>query len=171
MSDIFEKELLLDYSGPIDFTVKKELVGLLREKVNTYLTDNGMRKRCSYIFEELLTNAHEYYKSRDLSEEPVQVSLELVNKSFIEVCISNTVFQTDTPALLARIQTINDGNEDALRELFKDTLVNTDTINPGGGIGLITVKMKNGFSYTFELADKNKTQHLFCLTTSVSVNR
>ncbi len=170
MSGIFEKELLIDYSGPIDFAVKKELVALLREKVNLYVTDAGTRKRCAYIFEELLTNPHEYYKTKQMDEEPIQVSLELVNKSVIEVCISNTILKTDTEALLSRIETVNQGNEEALRELFHQTIGSETMSNVGGGIGLISVKMKNGFSYTFEIAGKNKTQNLFCLTTSITVN-
>jgi len=171
MSGIFDKELLIDYSGPITFEIKKELVGLLKEKVDLYVTDPNTRKRCSYIFEELLTNPHDYYKSKGMAEEPIQVSLELVNKSVIEVCISNTVFKTDTPALLSHIQTVNEGNEEALRSLFTRTIGSEVMSSVGGGIGLITVKMKNGFSYTFELAEKNKNQNLFCLTTSITVTR
>jgi hypothetical protein len=171
MTGIFDKELLIDYSGPIDFKIKKDLVALLREKVNMYVSDPGKRKRCSYIFEELLTNPHDYYKQKSMGEEPIQVSLELVNKSVIEVCISNTILKSDTDALLSRIEIVNQGNEEALRELFHLTMEGDSLPNIGGGIGLITVKIKNGFSYTFEIAAKNKTQNLFCLTTSINVNQ
>jgi hypothetical protein len=121
------------------------------------------------IFEELLINPHEYYKNKNLPDEPILVSLEVVNKNFIEVCISNTVYKRDTPALLARLQTVNEGDDDALRTLFRTTIGSDSVESMGGGIGLITVKMKNGFSYTFELAEKNKTQHLFCLTTTIQI--
>jgi hypothetical protein len=169
MSGIFHKELILDYAGPITFEIKKNLVSLLREKVNVYVSDTGRQKRCSYIFEELLTNPHEYYKSKNLPDEPILISLEVVNKNYIEVCISNTVLKSDTAALLARIQTVNEGDEEALRELFRATIGGNSLHSVGGGIGLITVKMKNGFSYTFELAEKNKTQNLFCLTTTIQL--
>ena len=92
-----------------------------------------------------------------------------MNKNYIEVCISNTVLKSDTAALLARIQTVNEGDEEALRELFRATIGGNSLHSVGGGIGLITVKMKNGFSYTFELAEKNKTQNLFCLTTTIQL--
>jgi|GEM_PF-1349987 len=170
MTGIFHKELILDYAGPITFEIKKKLVALLREKVDTYVSDTGRQKRCSYIFEELLTNPHEYYKSKNLPDEPILVSLEVVNKALIEVCISNTVYKADTAALLSRIKTVNEGDEDALRALFQSTIGSDNIENVGGGIGLITVTMKNGFSYTFELAEKNKSQNLFCLTTSIQIN-
>lgn len=169
MSEIFHKELVLDYNGPVSFEIRKKLIALLREKVDVFVKDKGKQKRCSYIFEELLSNPQEYYKSRKLPDEPILVSLEVVNKERIEVCISNTVYKEDTPSLLERIETVNEGNEDDLRELFRSTISKDSAETMGGGIGLITVKMKNGFTYKFELVEKNKTQNLFCLTTCIEI--
>lgn len=164
--DISAKDLLIDYSGPIDFDKKKELITLLKEKINVYVSNPGLRKRCCYVFEELLTNSHEYYKAKQLPDEPVQVSLEIINKLRMEVFISNTVSKTDTDELLHKIETLNQGDEEELRSLFKESL-GAQNGTGGGGLGLISVRLKNGLEYTFELAEKNKKQNHFCLTASV----
>jgi hypothetical protein len=164
---ISARDLLIDYSGPIDFDKKKELITLLKEKINVYVSNLGLRKRCCYVFEELLTNAHEYYKAKQLPDEPVQVSLEIINKLRMEVFISNTVSKADTDELLHKIETLNQGDEAELRALFKESLGSENGAEGSAGLGLITVKLKNGLVYTFELAEKNKKQNHFCLTASV----
>jgi hypothetical protein len=169
MSDIFHKELILDYSGPIDFTIKKKLVSLLREKADTAVSDLGARRRCSYVFEELLTNAHEYYKYIRINEEPIQVTLELVNKERMDMGISSTILKQDTPAFLAKIEQLNTEEEEDLKNLFYQKLQSGDKDKNGGGVGLITVKLKNGFSYNIELVEKSALQNLFCLSTSVGL--
>jgi hypothetical protein len=170
MNPIFHKELVIDYSGPINFDIKKELIALLKEKIEIYVKDQGRIKRCAYVFEELLTNAHEYYKLRTLPDEPIQVTLELVNKTVIDVCISNTILKPDMEKLLTKIDVVNTGDKSALQELFYKTLNNDAIDSVGGGVGLLTVKLKSGFSYTFELVEKNKNQNLFCLTTSIHIS-
>jgi hypothetical protein len=165
MPEISRKDLLIDYSGSIDFDKKKELIFLLKEKINAYVTNAGMRKRCTYVFEELLTNAHEYYKINSLPDEPVQVSLEIIDSVKMEVFISNTVLKSDTDTLLGKIESINQEDEAVLRDLFQHSL--SSKIHDG--LGLISVKLKNGLEYTFELAEKNSKQNHFCLTTRIDL--
>lgn len=170
MNPIFHKELVIDYSGPITFEIKKELIARLKEKTELYVKEASRKKRCAYVFEELLTNAHDYYKLRSLPDEPIQVTLELVNKSLIEFCISNTILKPDMDKLLTKIDVVNSGDQNALKELLYKNLSDDSIDTVGGGVGLVTVKLKSGFSYTFELVEKNKNQNLFCLTTSIHLN-
>jgi hypothetical protein len=170
MRRISQEEIFLDYSGLISFQIKKELISILRKKVDCYAGELNTKRRCSYIFEELLANANEYYKKRKLTTEPIRVMLTLADKSDIILSISNTLLKSDTEDVLENFNSLNTGRETELRQLFQMNLNGNGKKGNGNSLGLITVKLKTGHSYIIELTEKNETQNIFQLKTTIDLN-
>jgi hypothetical protein len=166
----YQEEIFLDYSGPISFQIKKELISILRKKVDCYAGELNTKRRCSYIFEELLANANEYYKKRNLTSEPVRVMLILADKSDIVLSITNTLLKSDTTDVLDNFNALNTGQEEELRQLFRSNLKGNGKKGTGNSLGLITVKLKTGYTYIIELTEKNEAQNIFQLKTTIDLN-
>jgi hypothetical protein len=170
MTDIFPKEMYLDYTGVIDFRKKKELVADLAEKLKALDLNVTHRKRCIYLLEELLTNAHEYYKKKNLPEEKITLVLEQPDASKIVISISNTVFKSDTKDISRRIQHINSLADQQLEEEYQQALVKELTEDIGGGIGLLSIRMKTGLLFEMNFAEKSGLEHILTLRTTLNLN-
>jgi hypothetical protein len=170
MTDIFPMEIYLEYCGPIDFLKKKDLVSHLTEKLDELDLHLTIRRRCVYVAEELMTNAHDYYKKRELGEETIKLLIKQPQNSHLELCISNTLLKTDTVKMLDKINIINREEGAQLRDLFNRSLSEENTDSTGGGIGLITIKLKTGLKFTAEVIEKNEAQNTLNLTTTINLN-
>ncbi len=170
MRRISQEEIFLDYSGHINFHIKKELISALRKKIDDYAGELNIKRRCSYVFEELLANTHEYYKKRALENETIHATLILADKSDVLIRISNTLLKSDTQDVISNFNTLNTGKASELRKLFQINLTRENKATTGSGLGLITVKLKTGHSYFIELTEKNETQNIFLLKTTIDLN-
>jgi hypothetical protein len=162
-------EMLLNYSGPINFAIKKELVAEFRQKLHVHATEVVLIKRCVYILEELLSNTHEYYKTKDLSDENIQMKLGLKDDAELEMSISNTLDKKDSDRLRIELDFINKQPEEKLRKDFRQNL-SYHTIGKFGGVGLITSRLQAGNQYTYTLDEKNAEQFVFTLHTSIKIH-
>ena len=168
MTEEFISAMFLNYAGPINFEIKKEIISVFKEKLDDCLTEPKVGKRCTYILEELLTNAHEYYKRHGLEHENIKTTIKLVeDSSEVELHISNVVLKTDTDELLSRINMINTQSHEELKKLYEQAISHESEGN--GGVGLITVKLKTGFDYGVKITEKNKDQNIFKITTTTNI--
>jgi hypothetical protein len=170
MTDIFPKEMYLDYTGVIDFTRKKELITRLTNSLKGMEINSGMRKRMVYVLEELLSNSHEYYKKRELPDEEITLILELNENNELEIQLSNTVLKEDSASLLEKIELINSLVDEQLQDLFEKAIVSDLTNNFGGGLGLISIRMKTGAEFRVDLIEKNEFQNILNLKTILNLN-
>jgi hypothetical protein len=170
MTDIFPKEMYLDYTGVIDFRKKKELVAELAERLKAMELSVTIRKRCHYILEELLTNAHEYYKKRNLPEEEIALVLEQPDASKITIRVSNTILKSDTKDISQRINYINGLAQHTLEEEYQQTLVTELTENQGGGIGFLSIRMKTGLLFELNFVEKSELTNILTLKTTLNLN-
>jgi hypothetical protein len=152
-------EDFLTYKGPIDFTIRRNLVAELRQKLNNRCQEILLRKRASYIFEELITNAHEYYKKKAITGCDISVTIKLRNDSELVFHISNSLLQEDTDAFLQRVEQVNKSGKEELQVLLQQGLAGESEGVFGAGLGLITIRLKTGVSFKAILhpAHSNKT--------------
>jgi hypothetical protein len=169
MTDIFPKEMYLDYTGTIDFIKKKELLAGLATKLTEMGMGSTLRKRCQYVLEELLTNAHEYYKKRGLPEAEILLILEQPDPEHLDISISNVVFNGDVPTISERIRHLNSLNEGQLQEEFQQILVTELTEEVTSGIGLLSIRMKTGLTYAVTIKELNQSTSLFNLRTTLKI--
>ena len=167
MTEEIISAMFLNYAGPISFQVKKEIISVFKERLDECATESKVSKRCVYILEELLTNAHEYYKRNGLEAELIKTTIKLLSPSDIELHISNVVFKLDMDDLLSRIELINRQTENELRQLYEQAMLKESEGN--GGVGLITVKLKTGSNYKIQITDKNKDQIIFKIITTIDL--
>ncbi len=170
MTDLFPKEMYLDYTGVIDFTRKKELITRLSHSLQGMEINSGMRKRMIYVLEELLSNSHEYYKKRGLPDEQITLILEQNENNELEIQLSNTVLKEDSASLLEKIELINSLVDEQLQDLFEKAIVSDLTNNFGGGLGLISIRMKTGAEFRVDLIEKNEFQNILNLKTTLNLN-
>ena len=165
MTEDIVSAMFLNYAGPISFQIKKEIISVFKEKLDDCSTESKVNKRCTYILEELLTNAHDYYKRNNLENELVKTTIKPINPSEVELHISNVVLKSDTTDLLSRIETINLQTKEGLKQLYEQAINKESTGN--GGVGLITVKLKTGSDYGVKITEKNKDQDIFKISTTI----
>lgn len=165
--------LLMDpfllYTGPINFLIRRELITGLRKKMIDLSAEMAIRKRVSYVFEELLSNVDAYYRKNRLEGEPLDIYMKLTGAPALEICISNTIRKTDTKAFLGNIDTLNAGSVQDIKELFQTGLQATTEEDGGSGIGLITIKMRTGQSFRVEITEKGQTENIIHLKTSITL--
>jgi hypothetical protein len=167
MTEEIISAMFLNYAGPIDFQIKKEILSVFKEKLDECLTEPKVNKRCTYMLEELLTNAHEYYKRHDLENEAIKAVIKLLDSGEVELHIANVVLKTDTDELRARVEEINNLSQDALKKLYEQAIIRESEGN--GGVGLITVKLKAGSDYGIKITAKNEDQNIFRITTTTNL--
>jgi hypothetical protein len=178
MGAFIYKRKIIDYSGPIDFGIKKAILAILAKTFLSGKIKQGesvipllqAQKRCSYIVEELLTNVHNYYKVKNYTRENIHIQLERTKDIKLKLCISNTLCKTDTYDMLSKIEVINNENAEELHEHYKKQLTFTDNDITGAGLGLITVKLKTGSDYFTAVTGKNSHQNILRLSTSINLS-
>jgi hypothetical protein len=170
MTDILLKEMFLSYSGGIDFNIKKLILADLKTKLDGCDISVKARKRCIYVLEELLSNAHEYYKKRELPSEPIHLFMEQVSDFEVVLQISNTMFKKDAEDTLRKIEEINEGSKEALTQLLHQNLIAASTSEFGSGLGLVSVKLRTGVRYETTLQTKNDEQYIFHLKTLINLS-
>jgi hypothetical protein len=177
MGESIYKRKILNYNGPIDYNIKKAILALLAKTFLIVRQPEGgrkepcnqVKKRCTYIVEELLTNVHDYYKAKNYTEEIIQISLERTKGGKFRLCVSNTLCKSDTYDVLSKIETINNENTEELQEHYLKQLAVTDHKKKGHGLGLITVKLKTGSDYFTAVTGKNSRQNIIRLSTSINL--
>lgn len=169
MVGIIQKEMFLDYHGPLNFQINRGLTHLLRDKIREFSDNVLIQKRCSYLFEELMSNVYQYYKRNALNGELVTASMALIDSNQIEVNVSNTVMKKDIPSLITLIKSVNEGTEKSLREKMAKNIILSQQNYPACGLGLITVKLKTGCNFLAVFTKKNTEQEIFSLTTTLSI--
>jgi hypothetical protein len=162
-------EDFLTYRGPIDFSIRRNLVGVLREKLESKGLVLLSRKRASYIFEEIITNAHEYYKKRAITECDISVLVKLTNASELEFQISSTLLQHDTAAFLRKVDEVNKASAEELLLLLQQGLAGEAEGVFGAGLGLITIKLKTGVSFKAVLHTENPNRPVVQLITTIQL--
>jgi hypothetical protein len=170
MTDILLKEMFLSYTGVIDFSIKKQLLADLKGKLDECEISVKARKRCIYVLEELLSNAHEYYKKRNLPREQVQVVMEQVSDFLIMLAVSNTLLITDAEPTLKKVEEINNGDEAKLNSWLQQGLTAMVPDGFGSGLGLISIKLKTGVRFETELRPNNDEQCTFNLKTLINLS-
>jgi hypothetical protein len=175
MSYVSQKRKILDYSGPLNFQIRKALLHILQKAFLAGLctipetnpkTMLRARKRCTYILEELLSQVQEYYGFRKFGSEHVHVSLERDSRTRLQLCISNTVTKSDTHRILKKIEIINNESPELLRLRYLETLQFDRTENSIMGIGLRTVRLKTGTDYFTAVITKHRSKDIFRLSTT-----
>jgi hypothetical protein len=175
MASYSRKIKILDYSGPLNFQIRKALIHILQKAVMAGLCtrpDSGpctllrARKRCTYILEELLSQIQDYYGCRKFGAEHVHVILEHYSSSRLQLCISNTLNKSDTHHILEKIELINNESPEMLRLRYLETLQFDRTEDAMSGIGLMTVRLKTGTDYFTAVITKYRRKDIFRLSTT-----
>jgi hypothetical protein len=170
MTAFVSKENILTYTGPISFHIKKELIQRFKVSVESNPLLSLNKKKYVYILEELLTNTHEYYKRREIEDE-IALDLGFVSGSQLDICISNTILKTDAEETIERLERLNGKKQEEMRLHFQESMQGeSNSEHEGGGLGLITVKLKTGNKYVYEIKEKNTTHYLFILATTIYTN-
>ncbi len=167
MNDSLAMENFVDYSGPVNFQIRKDLLSLLRETLNTQTENRLYKKRCRYVLDELLANAHDYYQTKGLTAEKITLHLDQSNNSVLNISLTNTLFRSDFETLTGRISEVNAKSKEELKKDFQTILVQNQGEASDISLGLITARLKNEhpFSYSYKSIDNQYCA--FCLSTSI----
>lgn len=160
---------LLLYGGPVSFEVKSKLLRNLKTNIESVTPSPVLQKRIRYIFDELMSNVHEYYTQQGFSGEITSIDSHLKTDKLLEFILISTIGEADKAAFKKHIDHINSLDEAGLKAFYKEKMNKTDSEKGrAGGIGLLTIRMKSGNPIQYEFK-KNKTSDIVVLKTVLNL--
>jgi hypothetical protein len=167
MKESLVTEQFIDYSGLLNFQIKRNLLTLLRENTKLLNDSDPGKKRSIYVLDELLTNAHNYYKSRNLPDENVLLRIDRTAEGLLNLSLTNTLITSDIEPLCMRIDQINSKSEDALRTSFHSVLANQNDAHAEKGMGLISIRLKTDCDFSYTRQELANGHLAFSICTSI----
>ncbi len=157
------KETIINYHGLLSADVIDDLINEFRDQTDELCLKKAIFKKILAVMIESLENVYKYYqKCHDhnihinTNNNP-HFKLEKDNKSFI-VSTSNIVFKEEIPKIKKKIDSLNQKDNEHLKELYINTIKNGHFSEQGGaGLGLIKIARatQNKLSYEFEDVNEN----------------
>jgi hypothetical protein len=134
---------LFSYSGPISFTVKRQLLRNIKSNTEAVTKSILIQKRIRYVFDEIISNVYQYYIQHNLPDETTSIDGYLKSNK-LEFVIHSTVTHEDKDSLKNYLDLINSLDEKGLKELYKKKLKENNPETANAGIGLISIRLKTG---------------------------
>jgi len=167
----FDK-VVLTYKGPINDMLLAEFSQNLRNKLQFLETGNSTGKKVFAIFMELAQNVLFYSKEVDEFDgsDKVGTIAVLQNDEMYKVLAGNVILKKSTEKLIAKCETINSLDRDALRE-YKIQLraAPKEEESRGAGIGLVHVALTSDNSIEMEIKDIDHETAFYVV--GVNINR
>jgi hypothetical protein len=175
MLDLSKRDIVLSFTGNLDYDVIGELIASLKDRMKQRKVRFGLYKKILTLMIETLENiiryrAHFNVKDITLDHYPPEFLIAFENeKVFIESV--NAIYNNDIEKLNSKLLHLNNLSPDELRELYKDTITNGKFSEKGGaGLGIIemTKIADERLHYSFNRIDDNLS--LFFLKITIYKN-
>jgi len=147
---------LFSYSGPISFTVKRQLLRNIKSNTEAVTKSVLIQKRIRYVFDEILSNVYEYYIQQNFPNETTGIDGYLKPNNTLEFILISAISEADEEVFKNYLNQINALDEKGLKELHKKKLKENNAQTANAGIGLISIRIKTANPILYEFK-KNKT--------------
>jgi len=170
-----ETTTVLRHKGVINGPIIAELLDDLDFKcINMDIADNKRRKIFN-IAVEIFQNLYHY--TRDLSIDgyderelrTIFLSLDTDDEYYI-LTTSNSIKNTDIPALTEKIEIVNKLDGQELRAYYKSVLSNEEFSDKGGaGLGFVDMKKRSGLNLDFDFKKIDEKISKYTLIVKVKI--
>ena len=148
-----ESEIILDYSGPLDFAIIDSILIKLKKTKEFEVLNKTTGKRVYSIVVECLENI---WKHTELSllnnpDMPSHISVGRKQDKII-ITVGNPVFDYVKDNIINRLDHLNNADETALKALYENkinSVLNNDDLCAGLGFIYIALKSGNKIIYNF----------------------
>jgi len=167
-----EKEVIIDYQGPVHYETIGELIHLLKEKTNLLGIQTGIYKKILLVMIESLENIIKYneYPDKSNNDIDIQPTLRIEKQNeFFSVTSTNLLNRNQADRIKTKINFLNNLDEYGLRELYKGIITNGEFSQKGGaGLGLIEMAKVSPHKLTCSFSNYNN--HYFRYKIEVKIN-
>jgi len=142
MQDKSQKDIILQYSGPLNYDVIGELIGSLKEKMRQKQVRFTLYKKILTLMIEALENiiryrSHVGRKQKLIDNYPPEFSIKTDSEN-VYLTTVNAILHKDIRALNDRLTKLIKLDLRELKELYKETITNGKFSEKGGaGLGII----------------------------------
>lgn len=164
---MFEKQLLIEYSGPLSFSVINKLLAELKEQCDALGEKIATYKRILIIMVEVLENINKYLESKSenkiLTQYPIDFQLiKTENKYLIK---ARNIVGLDVQELLKnKIDLVNKLNTEELKVLYREIISNGQFTEEGGaGLGFIEIAKTSQHKILYSFEKVNDTYSYFTI--------
>ncbi|MBN2349894.1 MAG: SiaB family protein kinase [Bacteroidales bacterium] len=161
-------EIILSHSGAIKFETINNLIGQLKEKTSVLGLKMVTYKKILLVIIESLENIYKYNhdldsKNKQYLNNTPEFLLERNNKKY-KITTTNAVLNSDIKLLEDKIISLNNLDDDGIRDLYRTTITDGVFTDQGGaGLGIIEIAKiaSEKLEYRFEpIDDKFSYYHL-----------
>lgn len=167
-----KNELILVYEGDFSQVVTRSVLAMAEENLEQIEERLLIKRRVFNIIIECLQNISKYaeYAKNDL--EGVHSGIFVIGRLAQGYVVSsgNYMLTKNVDSLKDRLSSINSLSDKELKDLYRDTLKNMDSLSPqgGAGLGFIDMARKSGGKLAYQFHRIDEKYSFFTLKTTVS---
>jgi len=168
---IMEKnEIIFLYASDFSQELTKTLLKFTEKKLSFENLEDLVRKKIFNIMVEMLQNISKNAIDRD---NPISVNSPIFmiaeSDSNYSLISSNKILSKNIEKIKSRIDQVNQLDSAGLKQLYKETRLNSTFSNVGGaGIGIIDMARKSGHKLTYNFQSLEENNAMFSLLITVS---
>lgn len=156
MIDKMDSQVLLSYSGKIDYETHETLVERAKNLTDLENVDQVIKKRLIYIIIEGLENIYKHSDFKGTGEAEKKTADDNFSLSASDNCfvvnIGNQVNSLKAGLLKVKLDYINKLDSDSLKQYYNEVITNgVVSDNSGAGLGMIRIALKSSNHINYKL--------------------
>ncbi|MCK4661541.1 MAG: SiaB family protein kinase [Bacteroidales bacterium] len=159
---------ILQYTGKIDYNVIGKLLSKVYWKMDEIGIDMLTKRKMYNIMGECLENISKHsYNENNISKETIinyqNINIDLINDKFI-IKTSNLIHNSNISKFQNKLDKVNNSNREKLKEMFRDTIVNTEISKKGGAsLGIFKIALISGKKIKYKFVPLENSISVFNL--------
>lgn len=167
-----DHELLFVYQDTVDARTSQSILSISEIRLNISGADKKVKKKVFNVLVECLQNItnHSEIDPEQSAKRPAIVILGK-SENYFFITTGNLIHNTNAEWLKEKIDLLNQYDRMGLKEVYKDTMVNSDFSPKGGaGLGLIDILRKSGNKLQAEFERVNDELSFFTMKAIISAD-
>lgn len=168
-SDIEKDDMEYIYRGEITPILVMDILDFAKSNLAKAEDTRKLRSKIYYIMGEGLQNITRHQADSENSDEDSEAIVVIHKKAHkYIIATGNLMLKAEEPALKNKLEVINHSNADELKELSRETRVNTGLSEKGGAsLGLIEMAKRSGNKLDYMIKPIDDKYSYFYLTTEI----
>jgi len=165
-----DDHIILSFKGAFTDDLLTSILHIVEGKMEDLDIDTKKKKRVFNVLVESFQNLYHHIEEmapeggNEEKDKSAMIIVKYENNKFT-IITGNFVNSDRIPELRTKLDTVNELNDDALRELYRSKLENDGRTEKGtAGLGLIDIARKSKNKLIYEFTNVTNTTGFFCLS-------
>lgn len=165
-----DENIILSFKGTFSEDLLTSILHIVEAKMGGMQIEPNKRKRVFKVLVECCQNLYHHIEEIEASDDELeqQKSALIIVKfkaGVFRITTGNFVRNDQIEELRAKLEIVNELNEDGLRELYRTKLQNEGrTMKGTAGLGLIDIARKSKNKLDYEIINVTESISFFCLS-------